>query len=302
MSESPDEVVIITERHPVVRYILYTVVSLVLIGLVGYFFYAAMRSVPVAEVPVEEEVVQQYTLKRFSDTESYNEYALEFEVMTPNYLQNPMAEVDFKVPRLTEAQLSEEVLALLEMQRVGSVLDPEGLKKYLANPLNAPLLRNRSVGETFRAETNPDTVMLLHKVLADTNVFTSALKRFYDRARPHVYDERISRVVEDVVAEPATPNRLAMQLFVLAEVLGEVLEGSSVGVTESTPETVTVVEIRQAARQLLPDVQFAGLALESDIESAELAARLFVARLRTNEQYQQDLAAAREEMLAAAGN
>ena len=139
------------------------------------------------------------------------------------------------------------------------------------------------MGADFNRERLPQTFALLDNVLADTVAVTHADKRFWHTRRPYLTDPHVKLLVDPLDNNPAYPSGHTSESRVLAEVLGML-----------APDRLE--SLRARADSIAWHRVQAGVHYPNDLTGGRMLAMLMVGALSANSDFQDDLAAARDEM------
>ena len=143
------------------------------------------------------------------------------------------------------------------------------------------------LGAWFAAERLPRTAALFKAIGNDLRALDGAAKKPFLRPRPTTVDPRVQPCV-NLPASTSYPSGSAMQAFVWAELLAEVFPVKR--------EALIARAARAAWGRVIGGVHF-----PTDIEAGRNLAPLYLAECRKNADYRTAFAAARAELLAAAG-
>jgi acid phosphatase (class A) len=139
------------------------------------------------------------------------------------------------------------------------------------------------MGADFTSEKFPKTFALLNHVYTDTLLITEADKKYWHTRRPYLTDHQVKLLIDPIDSSPAYPSGHTSSGRVMAEVLGMVV-----------PEKLSA--LRDRAEMIAQDRIAAGVHYPSDIGAGRMLAMLIVGALLQNHDFQNDLAAAREEI------
>ena len=141
------------------------------------------------------------------------------------------------------------------------------------------------MGPTFTRDRLPKTFALLDHVLEGARQVSEADKKFWHTRRPYLTDKRVKLYVDPIDNSPAYPSGHTSESLVLAEVLGML-----------DPDKRPALRVRAAAiaRHRIE----AGVHYPCDIEGGRMLAMLIVGSLTGNDDFQDDLAAAKKELRA----
>jgi len=173
-----------------------------------------------------------------------------------------------------------QITAVLQAQQhlsqddLAAIKDEQHLRLEL---MTAPL------GPAFTRKNLPQTFHLLDRVMASAEGVSEADKKFWHTRRPYLTDSRIHLYIDPIDKSPAYPSGHTSTSRVLAEVLGLLL-----------PEKRT--ELRAHAESIARHRVEAGAHYPNDLDGGRAVAMLVVGSLTANEDFQDDLEAAREEI------
>ena len=220
-------------------------------------------------------------------------------VVKPNYLLLPMSA--FRLPEFpanSSAQTKAEIDYLLKLQETART--PEKLKESLDfagvyySPSATPdspnwkkLRQNlfhmgRQLGSWFSPDSLPVTANFMAKLWADGSYYFWSLKFKYNRTRPYMLDKRIKHL--DDTNFQAYPSGHSSASWVAAFVYDEIL-----------PEHKTLFE--KNAYDMAFSREILGVHFPSDSEAGRIFARQLVDQLLENEEFKQNLANAKAEVL-----
>jgi acid phosphatase (class A) len=139
------------------------------------------------------------------------------------------------------------------------------------------------LGASFTRERLPKTFAMLDRVVRGSGQVVEADKQFWHTRRPYLADARIKLYVDPIDASPSYPSGYTAESRVLAEVLGMLV-----------PSRLPALRARvdAIARHRVE----AGVHYPVDLDGGRLLAMLIVGSLTANDDFQDDLAAARKEM------
>ena len=173
-----------------------------------------------------------------------------------------------------------QIAAVLQAQKQVSPDDITAIKDeqhVRLEMMTAPL------GATFTRERLPQTFHLLDRVMASTEGVSEADKQFWHTRRPYLTDDHVHLYINRIDNSPSYPSGHTSTSRVLAEVLGMLL-----------PEKRA--ELRAHAAAIAAHRVEAGAHYPNDLEGGRTVAMLVVGALTTNEDFQDDLKAAKEEL------
>ncbi len=133
------------------------------------------------------------------------------------------------------------------------------------------------------AEKFPVTYQLLQRVFEDSELIASADKQFWHTRRPYLADTQVRLYVDRIDKSPAYPSGHTTTSRVLAEVLGILY-----------PDRLD--DLRLKADSIAYHRIQAGVHYPIDVEGGKLLAMLIVGALMNSNDFQSDLAAAKEEV------
>ncbi len=139
------------------------------------------------------------------------------------------------------------------------------------------------LGPNFTREKLPKTFALLDHVFTDALVVTEADKKFWHTRRPYLTDPRVKLYVDRIDSSPGYPSGHTSSMRVVAEILGVLM-----------PDRLQDLRIR--AEAIAHHREEAGAHSPSDLEGGRMLAMLIVGALLKSDAFQDDLAAAREEI------
>ena len=220
-------------------------------------------------------------------------------VVKPNYLRLPMSE--FRLPEFpanSSTQTKAEIDYLLKLQETART--PEKLKESLDfagvyyspsattdSPNWKKLRQNlfhmgRQLGPWFSPDSLPVTANFMAKLWADGSYYFWSLKFKYNRTRPYMLDKRIKHL--DDTNFQAYPSGHSSASWVAAFVYNEIL-----------PLHKNLFE--KNAYDMAFSREILGVHFPSDSEAGRIFARQLVNYLLENEEFNQDLAKAKAEVL-----
>jgi acid phosphatase (class A) len=139
------------------------------------------------------------------------------------------------------------------------------------------------IGPDFTREKFPRTYALLDRVFADSENIDHADKQFWHTRRPYLTDKHVQLFVDRIDQSPAYPSGHTTFSRVIAEVLGMLY-----------PDRLADLRVRADA--IAYHRIEAGVHYPVDIEGGRLLAMLIVGALEKSDDFQSDLAAAKEEI------
>jgi acid phosphatase (class A) len=178
------------------------------------------------------------------------------------------------------AEWKHDIQSVIQQQKL---VTPEQLSAISDEQHIRIELMTKIMGTNFTSEKFPKTFALLTHVYTDTLLITEADKKFWHTRRPYLTDPKVKLLIDPIDASPAYPSGHTSSSRVVAEVLGMVV-----------PEKLSA--LRDRAEMIAEDRIAAGVHYPSDIEAGRMLALLIVGALLQNHDFQNDLAAAREEM------
>ena len=139
------------------------------------------------------------------------------------------------------------------------------------------------MGPGFTRERFPRTYELLAQVFEDAEGVTAADKQFWHTRRPYLTDKRVKLLIDPIDASPSYPSGHTSGSRVVAEVLGMIY-----------PDRLA--DLRERADEIAYHRIQAGVHYPCDIESGRMLAMLVIGALEKSDDFQSDLADAREEV------
>jgi acid phosphatase (class A) len=139
------------------------------------------------------------------------------------------------------------------------------------------------VGPDFTREKFPRAYLLLDRVFEDSENIAHADKQFWHTRRPYLTDKHVRLLIDRIDQSPAYPSGHTSFSRVVAEVLGLLY-----------PDRLA--DLRARADAIAYHRIEAGVHYPGDVEGGRLLAMLVVGALMKNDDFQSDLAAAREEI------
>ncbi len=139
------------------------------------------------------------------------------------------------------------------------------------------------LGPGFTRDNLPKTFALLDHVMATVGKVADADKKFWHTRRPYLTDSRVKLNADPIDASPSYPSGHTAASRVLAEVLGML-------------EPDKLADLRARADAIARHRVEAGVHYPVDLDGGRMLAMLVVGSMLANDDFQDDLAAARKEI------
>ncbi|MDR3450320.1 MAG: phosphatase PAP2 family protein [Alphaproteobacteria bacterium] len=146
-------------------------------------------------------------------------------------------------------------------------------------------LLTAEIGPAFTRDRLPKTFALLDRVWADAGQVVEADKQFWHTKRPYLTDKHVKLYVDPIDSSPAYPSGHTAESRVMAEVLGMLV-----------PQKLAALRVR--AETIAQHRVGAGVHYPVDLEGGRYLAGIIVGALLANDDFCDDLAAARKELAA----
>jgi acid phosphatase (class A) len=200
----------------------------------------------------------------------------------PSYIEPPSLPPELLPPPPAEGSKAwrAQIAGVLQAQKHLSAADIAAMRdeQHLRLELMTSVL-----GANFTRENLPKTFAMLDRVLASAGQVTEADKKFWHTRRPYLTDKRVTLYIDPIDSSPAYPSGHTSEARVLAEILG-MLRPAHLADLRARADAI-------AARRIEAGVHYPG-----DVEGGRALAMLVVGALLENDDFQDDLAAARKEI------
>jgi len=205
-----------------------------------------------------------------------------FEVPSSDYLQPQFLPPQLLPPPPAEGSQawSKQIDAVLKAQQslspaeLGAIKDEQTVRLEVMTSV---------MGPHFTRERLPKTFAMLTRVLSSAEHVASADKKFWHTRRPYLTDTRVKLYIDPINESRSYPSGHTTDTRVLAEVLG-MLDPSKLAALRSRADIIARHRIE------------AGAHYPVDVEGGRMLAMLITGALTENDDFQDDLAAARKEI------
>ncbi len=198
-----------------------------------------------------------------------------------SYVDPSLLHLELILPAAPE--MSSTAAELAELHRIEETRTSAQVKQAQADDREQDIFIFKSVmGAGFNADNLPMTALLSKNIHEEESAASVLLKKFYRRARPYQEDSTLQPVCAVSVEPTSYPSGHALSGYLLAYAL-----------VQMVPEKKT--EIFERTEQYVRNRMICGVHYASDLAASRSAAYAIFGSLVVSPQFQQNLAAAREE-------
>ena len=200
------------------------------------------------------------------------EVYVQAETLPPQLLPSPPAE--------GSAVWKQQIAQVLQAQKHLSVSEIDAMRNEQRVRVE---MMTSVLGASFTRANLPETFAFLDHVLGDAEQISSQDKKFFHTRRPYLTDVHVRLYVDAIDSSPAYPSGHTTDTRVLAEVLALLL-----------PEKADIVSARADA--IAWHRVEAGVHYPVDLEAGRSLAMLIMGAMLANQDFQDDLTAAKNEI------